>query len=307
MRRVLESSIKAGESTIRSAERLLDADIPAVELPKYVRELSKAAKFPRGYGDKNEYERVVKRFKSQINRLGQGAEKAAGEYTVRSAAQQMIKDLRRAQPDQVDGIVNRWVLERARYQARVMARHEAVEAARDVQLNGYREQPWVVGVRWTLSGAHPKFDVCDCHAGADIYGLGPGGYPKDQVPDRHTSCLCGLVPISDNAYLRRETARLRDQPEPPRPWETEGGQSPEDWLRAQSRETRRAILGPTRAKLVEQGRKVLDEGASNFRPVYQLKGMPRPRIERGPRVDASQIVKADRQTMVRPFPDLPRR
>lgn len=35
----------------------------------------------------------------------------------------------------------------------------------------------VVGVRFCLSPNHPKEDICDVHASADLYNLGPGVYP----------------------------------------------------------------------------------------------------------------------------------
>lgn len=303
MREVIEGSVRAGEKVTRTAERLLDAGLPLVELPEHVRELAAAARFPVGPGDTNLYDQAVKRWSKTIGRLGQGAALEAGEFTVRSATQRLVTELRGATPAQVDAIVNRWVLDRARYQARVVARNEAVEAFRDASLDAMAQQPWVHGVRWTLSPRHPRPDICDVLANQDLYGLGPGGYPLESVPERHPNCLCGLVPIVDEQHFDRELAKAKGEPEPPRSWESGKKENGNEWLRQQDAATRIAIAGSTRSRLVMQGRSVMD-GEGRFKPVYELLGKPKPIIERGPTIDASKLVKVDRAGMVRPFPGL---
>jgi hypothetical protein len=302
MRQVIQSSVRAGEQITRTAERLLDADLPKVNLPKYVQDLREAA----STGDGKLYRSAVKTWERQIEGLSQGALKESGEYTLRSASRQLVKDLSKAKVQSVDKIVDRWILEKARYQARVMARHESVEAFRDVAIKQAKEQPFTVGVRWTLSPAHPRPDVCEVYSSADSYGLGPGGYPADSVPARHPSCLCSMVSIADPHYLKREIAKGKGEPEPPKPWLTGVKESPEDWLRKQSAEAQHQIIGPTRAKMLKDGRKLIDEGASNFRPVYRLQQKPKPVRDMGPRVDATEIVRRDRENQVRPFPRLNR-
>lgn len=304
MRKVLEGSIKAGERVTMTAERLLSANVPIVEIPRHVQELSEAARFPRATGTPNLFEGAVRSWQRKLSVLGQGASREHGEYTIQTATKQLVTDLRKAKPDQVDKIVDRWILEKARYQARVVARHESVEAFRDVAIEQARSQPYVVGVRWALSPAHKIVDICDLHANADQYGLGPGGYPADQVPARHTSCLCATSPLLDPLYFKREIAKAKGEAEPEKPWLTGVKESPEQWLRKQSVDAQKAIMGPTRTKLVAQGRKVLDKGASNFRPVYRLLNKPKPSIDHGPRIDASGIIAADRANMAQPFPDL---
>jgi hypothetical protein len=44
------------------------------------------------------------------------------------------------------------------------------------------EHPDVVGTRFLLSPNHPRRDICDMHARANLFGLGPGVYPKGQSP-----------------------------------------------------------------------------------------------------------------------------
>ena len=74
----------------------------------------------------------------------------------------------------------------------------------------------VVQVR--MNPAHPRTDICDLHARADLWGLGPGNYPKAEapVPPFHPFCWCRLrsmpslsaanaqhVPGGEAAYLRK--------------------------------------------------------------------------------------------------------
>lgn len=40
----------------------------------------------------------------------------------------------------------------------------------------------VVGTRFLLSPAHPRFDICDMHASVNLYGLGRGVYPPGASP-----------------------------------------------------------------------------------------------------------------------------
>lgn len=52
----------------------------------------------------------------------------------------------------------------------------------------------VVQVR--MNPAHPRTDICDLHASADLFGLGPGNYPKPLAPRPpfHPWCRCRLRP-----------------------------------------------------------------------------------------------------------------
>ena len=301
-REVLQASLRAGESTTMIAERLLDAKTSIVEVPEYVRKLRAAAKFPRGPGDRNLFEEAVEKYADQIDRLGQGATRSAGEFTMRSASKQLVTDLRKAKPEQIDTIVDRWILERARYQARIVARHESVEAFRDAAKKQAAAQPWVVALRWTLSGSHPKEDICDVLAQQDLHGFGPGGYPIESTPDTpHTSCLCSLVSIPDAGYLKRELAKAKGIEPPPKTWLSGKQEKPGEWYAQQTEATRKALGGPTRALLAGKGVNVMDAKGGKFLPVHELLGRPAPVISRGPSVDATKLVKRDRQTMVRPF------
>jgi len=52
----------------------------------------------------------------------------------------------------------------------------------DQQARDLMEQDRIQYVQIRLSSKHPKTDICDYHAQVDLYGLGPGVYPKADAP-----------------------------------------------------------------------------------------------------------------------------
>jgi hypothetical protein len=302
MRRQLVSSVRAGETVTRVAERLLDIDKPIVRLPAHVQELRDAAQMALHRGDRNIYLDAVAKWRSRVEELGQGPDTKAGAHTVRSATQQLVTDLGTAKADQLDHVVDRWVVERARHQARVIARTETVEAFRDTYKETTAKQPYVVGYRWQLSGSHPRPDECDVFAGQDVDGLGPGGYLPGNIPSSpHPHDLCAQVAIVDSQYFKRQLAKQSGTEEPPKPWESGQTVSAKDWLQSKPEAFQKKLLGPTLHKAFVAGRDVLDASGKPL-PVHAVTGRPRPARELGPAVDAAPAIAADRRGQRRPFP-----
>ena len=78
-----------------------------------------------------------------------------------------------------------------KYNALRMARSEINIAYHIAHQEGAVKSPLVVGVRWNLSGSHPKYDICDELATQDLYGLGKGVYPPKHMPEYpHPNCFC---------------------------------------------------------------------------------------------------------------------
>lgn len=85
------------------------------------------------------------------------------------------------------------------YEAFRLARSEMSMAFMEGTYAAGRVNPAYKGVRWLLSSSHPLPDVCDDLASADLYGMGPGGYPAgDEPPLPHPQCLCTASPIAEN-------------------------------------------------------------------------------------------------------------
>lgn len=57
-------------------------------------------------------------------------------------------------------------------------RTEINRAHGEAYIKGALSNPDAAGVRFILSPAHPRPDICDLHASANLYGLGEGVYPN---------------------------------------------------------------------------------------------------------------------------------
>jgi hypothetical protein len=258
MRRQLIGSIRAGEATTRIAERLLAIDKPIVHLPKHVRALRDAAQMATQLGQPNHYRAAVNTWRGRVERLGQGVKRAPGAYTMRSATQQLVKDLNGASVQQADAAVERWVLERARHQARMIARTETVDAFREVYRKGAESQPYTRGFRWKTTIAHGAPDECDIIANQDDYGLGPGGYPAGSLPTNpHPHCTCSVVAIVDAQHFKRELAKLKGTAQPAQPWISGKRETGQSWVKRQPAAYQRKLLGPTRYAALQAGQQVI--------------------------------------------------
>jgi hypothetical protein len=146
---------------------------------------------------------------------------------------------------------------------------------------------------------------CDILAGQDLHGMGPGGYPKDAVPEHpHPFCSCTLSSIIDRQYLRRELARERGQEEPPRDWESGERVTGAEWLARQPEAVQRRMLGPTRLQVFRDNPARVIAPTGHPRPVHEVMGRaPQQRAATTVHV-ARPVVQADRANQVRPFPVL---
>ncbi|MCB5187372.1 hypothetical protein LG200_05055 [Methylobacillus caricis] len=62
-------------------------------------------------------------------------------------------------------------------------RTEINRAHGEAYIDSALSHPMAAGVRFKLSPAHPRPDICDFHAAANLYGLGKGVYPtRDKCP-----------------------------------------------------------------------------------------------------------------------------
>ncbi len=266
----LTRGIRAGDAVTRIADQLARIAPAKVNVPEYVKQLELAARVADATGDTEVFRRAVKEWRGTIERLGQGKAKGPGDFTIRSAGQELVKALAGARGAQIDAAVQRWIAERGRYQMRMVARTETVEAYREMYRQAQADKPWVKGFRWVLSAQHPEPDVCDILANQDLHGLGPGGYPPHAVPENpHPHDLCSLIAIIDEQHFEREEALASGEGEPPRRWESGRTETGQDWLARQPPAFQRALLGEFRAKLLRAGVAVIDHAGHPI-PVRDL-------------------------------------
>lgn len=276
--RVIRSSIEAREGVFRAAENFIAENRAAIQvpIPQYTRDLIDAARRSIDTGDRSILLDAIATHARQMDALGNATGRADGQTSLRSAVRQFVTDLQRAKPQNLEALIQRHIEDRAQYQARRIARSEMAEANRQAYRASVNEQPYVVGLRWTLSPNHPRADVCDCLANQDLHGLGPGGYTKANYPDTpHANCLCGPTSIQDPYYFRRQVAERDGLEPPPRPWESDTHATAEQWLARQPETLQRTLLGPTRLAIFSDpndSRRVLTPGGVPI-PVGQILGV----------------------------------
>lgn len=117
---------------------------------------------------------------------------------VNTPLKQSYEDILTAIEKGIPKIINKklWVglQERARYNALRIARTETARSWFDGFLADVNDNPEITLLRYSLSGSHPKSDICDLHANLDV-GYGKGFYPKDKAPPipAHPHCLCSYT------------------------------------------------------------------------------------------------------------------
>jgi hypothetical protein len=89
--------------------------------------------------------------------------------------------------------------ERMRYFANRIAQtelHRAYALTNARELIADTDVEWV---QYRLSKSHPRMDICDLFAKRDVYGMGPGVYPKGLCPlaPIHPHCRCIVAPRLD--------------------------------------------------------------------------------------------------------------
>ena len=83
------------------------------------------------------------------------------------------------------------------YDARRLARTEITAAAGRATNSAANRNPFVDAVQWALSPSREQDWDCNCKGNSQRdQGLGPGVYPKGEVPDYpdHPHCMCTLRP-----------------------------------------------------------------------------------------------------------------
>ena len=94
----------------------------------------------------------------------------------------------------------------ASYAAMRLGRTELNNAFHTTSISHYQANPFVDGVKWSLSRSHPKADKCDEYANSSHFRGGPPGVykPNDVPPKPHPQCFCFLAPtvVDDDQFVR---------------------------------------------------------------------------------------------------------
>lgn len=208
--------------------------VRAQDLPQYIKQVRKAT-----LGDRKAIQTQVKAM-SRIVRLGRNG---APNKALRASYVQLVKAVQEGTEEQLEKAIQVAVNEKSRYVAERIVRTEMARAYADGFLRKAMDDEDIVAIRFKLGTRHPKFDICDLYAGADLYGLGKGVYPKNSVPKIpvHPHCLCRYVEIYvGEVDLSKERNQIQA-----------GGNK---WLEGLSEARRAEVLGQKGLRLWNDGK-----------------------------------------------------
>jgi hypothetical protein len=252
--------------------------ISSAELPEYLKKLTAAARSAAG-GDLSitrEFNKSIEKASASIAKLGNKEMKAAYKQVLDAAINLNIKVMEKAA----------WVAvqEKSRYYADRIATTEMSRAWSDGFFAKHDNDPRVIGYKWRLSSKHPRFDICDFHATADLYGMGAGVYPQDKVPSHpaHPYCHCNLQPVYKGEAIPGEI----------------NADAGKEWLQKQSPYNRQQLLGIEGNKAFENGedwRKHLRSwnGHSDPKSRFSTKDLKLPNTYNDDKMKSDMIIKAD--------------
>lgn len=166
--------------------------IPEASIPKFLSKLSDINISGEATPEAKRKERALLRsVKGKISRLDTPYVRAA--YNEVAAAVDDGNEIR------LQKAIYNATQEKARYHAERIARTENARAYADGQMNRFLDDEDIIAFQWKLSSRHPRYDICDFYANADLYGLGKGVYPKDKFPrlPAHPHCMCHIKPMTE--------------------------------------------------------------------------------------------------------------
>jgi len=186
-KRILSQGLKQGQDAISLAKHIQTLDVTDARLPKYLRDLERVLKGTKDAALVDEIRRAAE----------EAAKRKKGPLGMQGPAKRVVQAARTGSADALDGAIEYFLERKVRYHSLVIARTEANNAFLAGHIEQAKETPWVIGVKWHLSGSHSRECECEELARQDRYGLGPGVYPPDKVPDRpHPMCVVGGTIVS---------------------------------------------------------------------------------------------------------------
>ena len=101
------------------------------------------------------------------------------------------------------------------YAANRLARTEINNAFHTTQLRIHEDEPWVDGIRWNLSGSHPRHDKCNDYAEQVHYTGGEAGvFRNGAAPSKpHPQCLCYVTAelVDEGTFVSKLTGGKYDR------------------------------------------------------------------------------------------------
>ncbi|MDU2064419.1 MAG: hypothetical protein E6713_06205 [Sporomusaceae bacterium] len=170
--------------------------IQQAELVDYLDQLQKSARRLM-HGDTDALREFNQTLKIAQKNIDQLAAHDAPTGSLKAAYQKVVDAANDLSEKALNNAVHVAVEEKSRYLAERIARTEMSAAWGESFIARYQDNTDVIAYRWRLSSRHPRTDICDFYMHTDLYGLGPGVYPKDKLPRHpaHAHCMCLLEPV----------------------------------------------------------------------------------------------------------------
>ncbi len=196
----IKSQLKLGASAVDVARSLYDGygygHIQTKQAaPDYLAEIvAFARRSDLTEKEKQKLLRQIRLAKQAVDNLSQNG---APNQALKTAYSKLLEAVQGSNQANINKAVSVAINEKSRYVAERIARTEAGRAYFDGVIAQYKDNSLVIAYKWELASRHPAEDICDMYAGADLFGLGPGIFPKEICPPMpaHPNCLCLLYPV----------------------------------------------------------------------------------------------------------------
>lgn len=167
---------------------------------------------------------------------GQTAAQAAREYIAQGlpipgeiSAEMAAAQFGNVSRTVIDSLINPDAIGNPAYNLERVLRTEMNRAYTQAYVSTASQHEDFAGVKFNLSPNHPRTDICDLYANANLYGLGPGVYPVGQSPwPAHPNTLSYLTTIYTDQVTQDDT---------------DGQATWQDWLGGQTAGDQDAMLG----------------------------------------------------------------
>lgn len=183
------AAAKAAESAVETLSRVVYASLPERDAEALIRSLRATGRA----GIEAAYARIPRALSEAVYRNQAVSRGIIDDLIKRGLSQGLsAKELAR----DVYRYVSPTTPGGASYAAMRLARTEINNAFHQQQI-AVANAPGVQGVKWNLSGSHPKPDICNDYADGDHAGLGRGVYRVGDVPGKpHPHCFCYLTYVT---------------------------------------------------------------------------------------------------------------
>ena len=239
----IRQSLKAGRAWRSAAQDLMDKKIQVADVPADIQKVIDLARKAHRLSDNSagyaEYLAEVKKVQRRISGLvDQDTSKLKRAY------QDILDITNKSSVTQLENAVKYASYYKERYNAERIVRTEMARAYGDAAITDNLYDDDAIGIRFVLSSGHDIVDVCNFHCGADLYGMGAGGYPKDHAPAYpfHPNCMCSIEQIIEG---EESPAKAKDF----------NGKAGERYLDKLSEKNKVALLGKDGVAALEENPK----------------------------------------------------